>query len=115
MRFLADEDFDHRVVRGLIARMPEIDLVLATEVGLGETSDPDVLAWAARNGRVVLTRDVNTMTGFAYERVTAGLPMPGMVAVPDHVPIGQVIDEILLLVGAGRPDELNGQVAFIPL
>ena len=69
MRFLTDENFDGRVIRGLIRRNPGIDLVRAVDVGLGGVEDPDVLAWAAAEGRIVLTHDVSTMVGFAYERV----------------------------------------------
>ena len=42
------------------------------------TPDPDILARAAAEGRIVLTHDRNTMTGFAATRVNAGQPMPGL-------------------------------------
>jgi predicted nuclease of predicted toxin-antitoxin system len=37
-------------------------------VRLADAGDPEVLAWAASEGRVVLTHDVRTMTRFAYDR-----------------------------------------------
>jgi len=40
--------------------------------------DPAVLAWAAGEGRVLLTHDVNTLTAFGYERVAQELPMQGV-------------------------------------
>ena len=78
LRFLADENFNGRILRGLLRRVPELDIVRAQDVEVlyGE-EDPVVLAWAADEGRVVLTQDVATMAGFAYERVVAGEPMPG--------------------------------------
>jgi hypothetical protein len=55
-----------------------------------------VLEWAASEGRVLLTHDVNTLTAFAYERIAADLPMPGVFEAPLSVPIKIVIEEILL-------------------
>jgi hypothetical protein len=40
--------------------------------GLG---DPDLLARAASENRVLLTNDVNTVARFAYERLESGAPM----------------------------------------
>ena len=34
-RFLTDEDFDNRILRGLIRRLPELDVVRVQDVGLG--------------------------------------------------------------------------------
>lgn len=42
------------------------------EAGLSGADDPTVLAWAAVEGRVLLTHDLATMTDFAYERVAEG-------------------------------------------
>lgn len=90
---LLDENFNGNVTRGLIRRRPNIDLIDAREVGLGGEEDPVVLGWAARDGRVLVTHDVNTMPGFAYERIAAGLPMPGVIIVPDQMPIGPAIED----------------------
>ena len=69
LRFAADENFNNDIVRGLRRRKPELDIVRVQEAGLSGAVDPDVLEWAAREGRVLLTHDVATMTRHAYERV----------------------------------------------
>ena len=33
LRFLADEDFDNDIVRGMLRRLPTLDLVRAQDVG----------------------------------------------------------------------------------
>lgn len=58
LRYLADENFNQRIVRGLLRRLPEIDIAIAQDVGLGGVPDSDVLAWAADENRVLLTHDV---------------------------------------------------------
>lgn len=77
-RLATDENFNHDIVRGVRRKRPAIDLVTVEEVGLRRAVDPVVLDWAAREGRIMLTHDVSTMTKSAYERVTAGLAMPGV-------------------------------------
>lgn len=62
-----------------------------------------------------MTHDVSTMVGFAYERVEAGLPLPGVVEVPKGLALGRVIDDILLLAEASLPGEWDGQVLYLPL
>lgn len=41
--------------------------------------------------------------------------MPGVIIVPDRMPIGQAIEEVLFLTRDVAPDEWNGQVVFLPL
>jgi hypothetical protein len=115
LRLAADENFDGRIVRGLLRLLPNLDLVRVQDTGLAEAEDEVVLEWAAREERLVLTHDVNTMTAAAWDRVRAGLPMPGLIEVSSEMSIGQAIDEIRLGVVASRPGELDGQVIFLPL
>jgi hypothetical protein len=82
---------------------------------LAEAQDEGVLEWAARELRLVLTHDVNTMTAAAWARVRTGLPMPGLIEVSSEMAVGQAIDEIRLIVIASLPGELEGQVLFVPL
>jgi hypothetical protein len=112
---LADEDFDNDIVRGLLRRMPEVNVARVQDVGLSGAGDPTVLEWAAREGRVLLTHDVSTMKTHAYARVSSGLPMPGMFAVSHSLPIAQAIEEILLLVECSLEGEWEGQVRHLPL
>ncbi len=74
-----------------------------------------MLEWAAGEGRVLLTHDVNTLAAFAYERVAQGLPMPGGFEVPLKVPVGVAIEEIVLLAECSLDGEWEGQVNYLPL
>jgi len=114
-RWLVDEDFDNDILRGVLRRKPDLDVVRAQDVGLGGMADPHILEWAAQEGRIVLTHDVSTMTAHAYVRVDQGLPMPGVFAVSQSLPIGQVIADVLLLAECGLEGEWAGQVRYLPL
>ncbi len=76
LRLLADENFHGDIVRGLLLRQADLDIVRVQDVGIAGADDPDVLAWAAENNRIILTHDRATMTDYAYERVAAGNRWP---------------------------------------
>lgn len=61
VRFVADENFNGAIVRGLLRLRPELDLVRVQDLGLKGIKDPDLLAWAATAQRVILTHDVTTL------------------------------------------------------
>lgn len=89
------------------------DIVLVREVGLSGADDPIVLDWEARNGRIVLTHDVSTMTKFAYERTEVGKPMPGIFEVNRYMQIGTAIAELLLLAEGSFDNEWERQVHYL--
>jgi hypothetical protein len=115
LRLLADENFNNQIVRGILRRKPEIDIVRVQDVGLSTTDDRIILAWAAEQGRILLTHDVETMTQYAYQRVQNGLTMPGVFEISRNVPVGLAIEEILLIAEGSFEGEWEGQVQYLPL
>jgi hypothetical protein len=97
LRLAADENFNAGIVRGLVRRLPELDVVRIQDAGLSGADDLAVLEWAARERRIVLTHDISTLVSFAFERVATGRPMPGVFAVRSRGPIGSTIEDLLLL------------------
>jgi hypothetical protein len=95
IRLLADQNFNGHVLDGLFRLQPDLDLVQVRDVGLSTTPDPAILE--------------------CHGRVAAGLPMPGVFLVSDHMPVGQAIAEILLAVHCLSPDECNDIVKYFPL
>lgn len=115
LRFAADENFNADIVRGVLRRRPSTSIVLAQEVGLGGATDEVVLEWTARNGRILLTHDVRTMTRHAYDRVRRRLPMPGVIEASRRVPLAVAIEDLLLIAECSTPEEWEGQVRYLPL
>ncbi len=111
----ADEDFNNHIVRGILRKNPNVDIVRVQDAGLSGTADPMVLEWAAAEGRVLLTHDVNTMPLHAYQRAATGDPMPGLVAVPRDVPIGGAIEDVLLIAECGVQSDFERRVQYLPL
>ena len=116
MIFLAaDENFNNDIVRGLLRRKPDLDIVRIQDEGLSGADDQAVLEWAAQKGRILLTHDVSTITHYAYDRVRSGRPMAGIFEVSPDIPINIVIDDILLLAEYSVAGEWEGQVRYLPL
>lgn len=115
IRLLTDENFDGDILRGVIRRMPTLDVVRVQDVGLIETPDPTILAWAAAEERILLTHDRDTVPGFAYDRVRGGQPMPGIFLVSDQMPKGQAIAELLLAIECYTADDCKNLVRHFPL
>jgi hypothetical protein len=115
MRLATDEDFNNRILRGLLRRRPNLDIARVQDAGLAGKGDADVLEWAARESRVLFTHDVTTMKRYVDERVAAGLPMPGVFEVGQQVPIAQAIEDILLIAECSLEGEWEGQIIFLPL
>lgn len=115
LRLLTDENFHHAIVRGPRRRRADIDMVRVQDVGLMGADDPTILACAASENRILLTHDAETITKFAYERVAAGEYMPGVFEISRTLPLGEVIDDLLLLVEASLPDEWVSEVRYLPL
>lgn len=115
LRLAADENFNADIVRGLLRRQPALNIVRAQDAGLSGASDEKLLDWAAREGRVLLTHDVTTITGYAYQRLKVGLRMAGVFEVSPTVPVGQAIEDILLLAECSQASEWEGQIRYLPL
>lgn len=112
---LLDENFNQRILRGLKRRIPNLDYLVAQESGLSGALDPDVLAWAAERNRVLVTHDLKTIPRFASERVAASLSMSGVIAVDDDLPIGQVIEELTIIVTCSETVDWENQVVYLSL
>lgn len=115
IRFLADENFNGKIIRGLRARKSDADIIRVQDTEIYEADDPTVLEWAAKEGRILLTHDLDTMTKYANERIAAELPMAGVIFVRDTLPVAKVIDDLLAVLGASESSEWENRIDFLPL
>ncbi len=115
MKFLADENFEGAIFRGLLRHNPNIDLVRVQDVGLSEAEDPAIREWAAREGRILLTHDRRTMPNYAYQRMAEGKSIAGMLVMKAIIPVGQAIEDILLIEEVSSSEEWINMVQDLPL
>lgn len=115
VRFLCDENFNRIIIRGVLLRLPDLDVIRVQEVGLRTADDPAILEWATQNDRILLTHDRATMPDFAYNRITQNMGMAGVFVVQAQMPVRQAFDELVLLATCSQPDEWQNMVVFLPL
>jgi predicted nuclease of predicted toxin-antitoxin system len=115
MRFLADEHINLAIARDLLREEPDLDIVELRQAALLGAPDPEVLEWAAREGCVLVTRDMGTVPDYAFARVAAGLPMPGVFVLRHKAPIGEVTEDLLLIARASQAEKWAKQVIYVPL
>lgn len=114
-RFVVDESVHGAVTRAILRLRPHADLVRVQDVGLAGADDPTILQWAAEAGRVLLTSDVSTLVGYAYEQVQSGHAMPGVLVVGQGVSLGPVIEDILLIADASTERDWEARIVYLPL
>ena len=102
--FQLDEQFPHAVARAL--RREGIDVATADDIGLRGAPDPDVLAFAHRERRMLLTHDPH-FVAFHY----AGQPHAGIAfCEAERRSIGEIVERLLLIVEYYEAEELMGRL-----
>jgi Domain of unknown function (DUF5615) len=113
IRFQADADLRQAIVTGTIRRQPTLDFRLANEAGLEGIKDPEVLAIAARDGRVLVSHDRKTMPTEFGQFITSKTSS-GVLILSQTLPIGEAIDAIILLWEASTTEEWINQIMTFP-
>jgi hypothetical protein len=54
------------------------------------------------------------MVGFANARIAQGLPLPGVIVARSTLPVGQVVDDLLTVLGASQMSDWENLVTFLP-
>lgn len=115
LRLLIDENFDRRILRGLRLRFPQLDYVLVHQVGMTGSTDAELLDWAMKNNRIIVTHDANTMTRYANARLKQGLKIAGLVVFPDRLEIGRAIADLEVISECTTESDLRDQIQYLPI
>jgi hypothetical protein len=81
---------------------------------LAGLKDLEVLAVVARDGRILVTHDLATMPRHFGEFLRSQRS-PGLIVVPQHLPLGEVVDDLILIWTATQAEEWTDRIAFLPI
>ncbi len=84
-RFLADHDLNEHIIYGVLRREPTVEFIRAHEVDMHDKSDPEILAFAAGQGFLLVSHDVNTMPSHAYARMSSGQAVARVLTTSAHL------------------------------
>jgi hypothetical protein len=113
LKFQADADLRDPIVSGVKRREPTIDFKTANEAKLEGVSDPEVLAKAADEGRMLVSHDVNTMPKHFTEFITIRTS-PGVILINQDLPYSEAIDGLIRLWAAAEAEDWENVLSFLP-
>ena len=114
VRFQADADLNQIIVKATLRREPSIDFQTAQAANLPGLGDQEVLAIAARAGRVLVTHDRKTMPKHFAEFIMTETSS-GVLIVSRKLPIAQAAEELILIWAASEADEWVNRIYSLPL
>jgi hypothetical protein len=114
VRFLADANFNQKIVAGVLLREPSIDFALPQTIFPERMKDPDVLNLAHLSGRVLVSHDVNTMPRW-FDECVAERSCAGLILVAERLPIRDVIEDLLLIWHVAEAGEWVNRMEWLPL
>jgi predicted nuclease of predicted toxin-antitoxin system len=101
VRFQADADLNAEIVAGVRRREPSIDFQTADEANLRRLRDPEVLALAAQENRILVTHDRRTMPRHFADFILHH-SSPGVFIIAQTVSVQVAIEELLLVQPGGN-------------
>ena len=114
-RFLADHDLNEHIVQGVLRRESLVTFIRAREIGMSDRPDSELLEFAAQEGLIVVSHDVNTMPAEAFSRIEQGRPLRGLLMVQQSDPLGPIIEDMVAIWSASEAEEWANHVCFLPL
>jgi len=114
LRYQADADLNQAIVTGLLRREPTINFQTAFAAGLEGVRDPEVLAIAAQQERILISHDRKTMPP-EFAKFIIDNQSSGVIIVSRKLPIEVVIEELLLIWSASSAEEWINRIAKLPL
>jgi hypothetical protein len=114
IRFQADADLRHSIVKAVRIREPAIEFASAADNNLGGVPDSEVLEIAANQGRILITHDRRTMVDHFRIRLDEGKSSPGVFLVSQSAPIGEVVEAIVTVWAASESWEWENQLRYLP-
>ncbi|MGE0825488.1 MAG: DUF5615 family PIN-like protein [Candidatus Binatia bacterium] len=114
IRFQADADLNQVIVLATTRREPRIDFLTAGAMGLAGRKDPEVLAIAVREGRVLVSHDQKTMPRH-FADFLLRTPSPGALIIPQHLSVAAVVEDLLLIWSLTDAEEWVNRIRYLPL
>jgi hypothetical protein len=121
LRFLLDENLRGPLWDALLRHNSRgLDIVDATRVGdppdlpLG-VDDPDILAWAKREERILVCLDKKTMATHLADHLASGRHSPGIFTLRPGFSFPEIVDFLVLAAHASDPTEWEDLNQFIPM
>jgi hypothetical protein len=78
------------------------------------TLDPDLLIWAEREGRILLSRDYNSLPGHLAQHLRMGRHSPGIFLLRRRAALSVVLGDLIVTAHAGDASDFQDAIQLIP-
>ncbi len=102
----ADEHVAKAISRGL--RQRGVDVLTVVEAEKIGATDDEHMVFALANGRVIFTQDDDFL-----RLASSGKPHAGIVYAPQHTPIGEIIQTLMLIFQVLSAEEMVGNIEYL--
>ena len=115
-RFLIDENISPRYRTQLLYHEPSLTVLAIGDEGVPPkgTPDPEILEWCEHHQFSLITNNRESMPQHLSDHLSAGHHVPGIFTINLEVPMGKIIDQLLLIAGASDEDEYIDRITYIP-
>lgn len=79
-----------------------------------DTLDPDILVWAEREGRILVSADRRTLLNHFADHLKAGHHSPGLFLLRPLAPLPQIVEFLVAAAYASEPSEWADIWRYIP-
>jgi hypothetical protein len=113
VRFQADNDLRKAIMRGVVRSEPRIDFQSAQAARLDGVPDPEVLAFSADAGRILVSHDFQTIPRH-FQQFTRDRRSSGVLLIRQDLPVGKAVETLLLIWEASDSDEWVNRICLLP-
>ena len=116
-RYLIDENMSPQYRTQLLRHEPSLTVLAVGDEGAPpkSTPDPEILVWCEQNQFSLITNNRESMPQHLSDHIAAGHHVPGIFTINRRVPMGLIIDELILIAGASDENEYMDEIKYLPL
>ena len=116
-RYLIDENISPQYRTQLLNHEPSLTVLAVGDEGAPpkSTPDPEILVWCEQNQFNLITNNRESMPQHLSDHRENGGHVPAIFTINLAVPMGKIIEELLLIAGASDEDEYINEIKYLPL
>lgn len=112
--YQADNDLRKAIVRGAVRREPQMNFRSAQAARLDGVPDPDVLGFAADEGRILVSHDFQTMPKHFRRFTQHRRSSPGVLLVRQDLPASEAVETLVPIWEASEAVEWANRLCLFP-
>ena len=116
-RFLIDENMSPQYRTQLLYHEPSLTVLAVGDEGAPpkSTPDPEILVWCEQNQFSLITNNRRSMPQHLSDHLSGGHHIPGIFTINLEMPMGEIIEELILVAGASDENEYMDEIKYLPL